>query len=90
MGKGENLLRVPALLSGLVANVNFFPLRFGRKKVVVIGLIVAAIANLLVTVIPDDRDNTGDQLKMDYAQNRLLSYFQVVLFVKTWCKLVDV
>lgn len=33
--------------------------RFGRKKVVVIGLVVAAIANLLVTVIPDDRDNAG-------------------------------
>ena len=34
--------------------------RFGRKKVVVIGLVVAAIANLLVTVIPDDRENTGE------------------------------
>ena len=50
----------------------FFPLRFGRKKVVVIGLVVAAIANLLVTVIPDDRDNAGDALEMVYAQYLLL------------------
>lgn len=33
--------------------------RWGRKKVVVIGLVVAAIANLIVTVIPDERGNTG-------------------------------
>ena len=30
---------------------------------VVIGLVVAAIANLLVTVVPDDRDNAGANLK---------------------------
>ncbi|PFX33205.1 organic cation transporter protein-like isoform X1 [Stylophora pistillata] len=40
--------------------------RFGRKKVVVIGLIVAAISNLLVTVIPSDPNNTG------YAAGRII------------------
>lgn len=29
---------------------------------VVIGLVVAAIANLIVTVIPDDRNSTGLEL----------------------------
>ncbi|XP_074623827.1 organic cation transporter-like protein isoform X2 [Acropora palmata] len=33
--------------------------RWGRKKVVVIGLVVAAMANLIVTVIPDNRNSTG-------------------------------
>lgn len=37
-----------------------FFVRFGRKKVVVIGLVVAAIANLIVTVIPNDSENTGE------------------------------
>jgi len=62
--------------------VFFCSLRFGRKKVVVIGLIVAAIANLLVTVIPDDRENTGNVLEIDYVRTRLLSYFQVFLLCK--------
>ena len=52
----------------------FFPLRFGRKKVVVIGLVVAAIANLLVTVIPNDKENTGDEFEMVFVQNCLLSF----------------
>ena len=30
---------------------------------VVIGLVVAAIANLIVTVIPDERGNTGKSTK---------------------------
>ncbi|XP_068716130.1 organic cation transporter protein-like isoform X2 [Montipora capricornis] len=33
--------------------------RWGRKKVVVIGLVVAAIANLIVTFIPGDGENSG-------------------------------
>ena len=67
-----------------------FSLRFGRKKVVVIGLVVAAIANLLVTVVPDDRDNAGANLKWimpNIVCCRII--FHVVFFVEAWSKLVD-
>lgn len=53
--------------------VLFFCLRFGRKKVVVIGLVVAAIANLLVTVIPDDRENTGEVTSLKWFMRKIIS-----------------
>ena len=34
---------------------------------VVIGLVVAAIANLIVTVIPDERGNTGKSTKCEQS-----------------------
>ena len=37
-----------------------------------IGLVVAAIANLVVTVIPGDSDNTGEQ---DFVQNLCCTCF---------------
>ena len=51
------------LVNGKIDNSFFFDffVRFGRKKVVVIGLVVAAIANLIVTVIPNDSENTGER-----------------------------
>ena len=57
---------------------------------VVIGLVVAAIANLLVTVVPDDRDNAGANLKWimpNIVCCRII--FHVVFFVEAWSKLVD-
>lgn len=38
----------------------WFSCRFGRKIVVVTGLIVGAIGNMLVTVFPDEPDNKGN------------------------------
>ena len=63
----KNLLKAERINSNLAITSVYFFLRFGRKKVVVIGLVVAAIANLIVTVIPDDRDNTGEALEMVYC-----------------------
>jgi len=64
----KNLLKAERINSNLANTSVYFSLRFGRKKVVVISLVVAAIANLIVTVIPDERDNTGDALEMVYGQ----------------------
>ena len=57
-------MKLEKLLVNDKINNNFFSgffVRFGRKKVVVIGLVVAAIANLIVTVIPNDNENTGEE-----------------------------
>ena len=42
---------------------------WGRKKVVVIGLVVAAIANLIVTFIPGDGENSGETLYVEYCMD---------------------
>ena len=36
--------------------------RFGRKKTVVVGLVVAFIASIISVSIPDDRSNDGNYI----------------------------
>ncbi|KAK3748180.1 hypothetical protein QZH41_003255 [Actinostola sp. cb2023] len=45
--------------------------RFGRKLVVVVGLIVGAFGNMLVTVFPEDPENEGIMWYTCYAAGRI-------------------